>query len=1017
MSNTLNLTYKDSTITLETGRIARQADGAIWASEGDTRILASAVFRKVADPNKDFFPLTVNYQEKFYAVGRIPGSFFRREGRPTERETLLCRLIDRPIRPLFPKDFVNEVQVITTVMSKDAAYETDILALNASSAAVAIAGLPISNLMAACRVGWIDDEIVINPSIEQMAVSRLDMVVAGTKDAILMVESEADQLSEEQMLKALAEAQQCITAYTEQMAGWKVYQDAEKFEIVDTKSDLYDAAKALVEKKLDGLFAKVEGTKHERREQINEFKKMCSVDACNELLPAEDDPKRDELTKLISGICQDLEKKHLRNEILEHQRRVDGRKLDEIRPIDITIGDLPQAHGSAIFTRGETQAIVSATLAGKKSSQLVETLTGVNNDGFMLHYNFPPYSVGETGMMIGPKRREIGHGKLAKRAIAPVMPDIEDQYTLRLVSEITESNGSSSMASVCGSTLAMLDAGIHITANIAGIAMGLVLEGTKFQVLSDILGDEDHLGDMDFKVAGSKDGITALQMDIKIAGVSAEIMTIALEQAKAGRLHILEIMEKVISTPAELSANAPRLATMDIPKQKIGAVIGKSGVNIKAIQNDFGVEVEIADNGTVSIFAQNEETVNQVADFINEIIADLEPGRVYEGEIEEIRNFGIFVVVTGGKSGLIHSSKFPSGVDFEKEYKVGDPINALMEEMDSKGRASFALADYDVPKLVPNTEYAVEVIKLVPSVGAVVRCNDVPVEGLIHISKISSDFIKNIEEHVSVGDQLQAIFEKEFKGRNQFTLIKPNNDGSSGSEGTGSQGESSTESSNDSSDKPAEQTRARREEASNEPVLSAEELAKLVADLNLATGDYHVVKVSRVNNRLGVFVTCKSKEAKGLLHISKITNDYISRANKVIHSDQLMIAQINNVENGPEKLSFSTIGLENVNQSINNNFPFQQTPLTPGSSCLASLSRVDADVIGTLPIVTEDGENVELSVKISNCEEGMDLSAQHYWIIYHEEKDGVHMGQVILIDGEPLSHTTVEELAVESNPS
>ena len=589
--------FGDQQVTLETGQIARQANGAVMVRMGGTVVQVTAVGRREADPGRPFFPLTVNYQEKFYAAGRIPGGFFKREGRPTEKETLTCRLIDRPIRPLFPKGFMNEVQVIATLMSSDTEIDGDIPALIGTSAALALSGMPFNGPIGAARVGYIDGSYVLNPTATQLKDSALDLVVAGTENAVLMVESEANLLSEDIMLGAVTfghEASKAVVQAVRELAE-EVGVEAWDWEAPQADEALAARVSDAATAGLTNAYAIAD--KMQRRDAIAEVKKSVIESLCDEEdenAPSEGD---------VSGAFSKLEKTLVREHILSGNPRIDGRDLSTVRPISVECGLLPRTHGSALFTRGETQAIVATTLGTGRDAQIIDAVTGEYKDPFMLHYNFPPFCVGETGFMSGPKRREIGHGRLARRGVAAVLPTIEDfPYVMRVVSEITESNGSSSMASVCGTSLSLMDAGVPVKAPVAGIAMGLIKEGDRFAVLSDILGDEDHLGDMDFKVAGTQEGITALQMDIKIEGINEEIMKIALAQAKDGRDFILGEMNKVISEPrSEMSEYAPRLMTIKVHPDKIRDVIGKGGVTIRSITEETGCTIDIADDGTVTI--------------------------------------------------------------------------------------------------------------------------------------------------------------------------------------------------------------------------------------------------------------------------------------------------------------------------------------------------------------------------------------------------------------------------------
>ena len=681
--------YGDQEVTLETGQIARQASGSVMVSMGDTRVLVTVVGRKEADPGRPFFPLTVNYQEKFYAAGRIPGGFFKREGRPTEHETLICRLIDRPIRPLFPKGFMNEVQVIATLMSSNPDINGDIPALIGTSAALALSGMPFNGPIGAARVGFINGDYVLNPTATQLEDSDLDLVVAGTESAVLMVESEAKLLSEDVMLGAVTfghDAAKTVVQAVKELAE-EVGVESWGWAAPEVDADL--AAKVEAAAK-DGLVAAYTiADKMQRRDAIGEVKKALVESLCD----AEDEnaPSKED----VSGAFSKLEKGLVREHILSGNPRIDGRELNTVRPISVECGVLPRAHGSALFTRGETQAIVATTLGTGRDSQIIDAVNGEYKDPFMLHYNFAPFCVGETGFMSGPKRREIGHGRLARRGVAAVLPTIEDfPYVIRVVSEITESNGSSSMASVCGTSLALMDAGVPVKAPVAGIAMGLIKEGDRFAVLSDILGDEDHLGDMDFKVAGTEEGITALQMDIKIEGINEEIMQIALAQAKEGRDFILGEMNKVLSsTRSEMSEYAPRLMTIKVHPDKIRDVIGKGGVTIRAITEETGCTIDIADDGTVTIASVNKEAADDARKRIEQITADIEPGQVFEGKVIKIMNFGAFVSLTPGRDGLVHISQLSEErvENVTDVVKEGDMVKVKVLEVDKQGRIRLSM--------------------------------------------------------------------------------------------------------------------------------------------------------------------------------------------------------------------------------------------------------------------------------------------------------------------------------------
>ena len=648
-STSVEFHYGNKLVKLETNKVARQATAAVVVTIDDLVVLTTVVAKKEADPGKDFFPLAVFYQEKFYATGVIPGGFFKREARPTERETLTSRLIDRPIRPLFPEEFKNEVQVFSTVMSSGKDQNPDIAAMIGASAALCVAGVPFDGPMGAARVGFIDGNYVLNPTFAELEESYLDMVVAGTEQAVLMVESEAKELNEDLMLGAVLfghqEMQAVINACKElkDKAGkedWVITPDEESPKYYSELQEKYtDQIKNAFTIKL----------KSERSEAISKIRE----DIVNSYSEADDI----QLGKVL-GAFKNLEKDIVRQNILSNQPRIDGRDTDTVRPIFIETDVLPSAHGSSLFTRGETQAIVVATLGSSRDAQRIEAIEGQGTDNFMLHYNFPAYSVGEIGMPMGPKRREIGHGNLAKRAIKAVLPDVTDfGYTMRVVSEITESNGSSSMASVCGTSLSLMDAGVPISSPVAGIAMGLIKEGDDFAVLTDILGDEDHLGDMDFKVAGTETGITALQMDIKIQGINEPIMEVALTKAKAARTHILGIMNEAISAPKDLSENAPAMKTFMVDKDKIKEIIGKGGAVIKSMQEETGATVDIDDDGTVSVFGQNQSSMKACLEIIEGILEEPELDKVYKGTVVKIVDFGAFVNILPGKDGLLHISE------------------------------------------------------------------------------------------------------------------------------------------------------------------------------------------------------------------------------------------------------------------------------------------------------------------------------------------------------------------------
>ena len=648
-STSVEFQYGNQTVKLETNKVARQATAAVVVTIGDLVVLTTVVAKKEADPKKDFFPLAVFYQEKFYSTGVIPGGFFKREARPTERETLTSRLIDRPIRPLFPEGFKNEVQIFCTVMSSGKDQNPDIAAMIGASAALCVAGVPFDGPMGAARVGFIDGNYVLNPSFEQQETSYLDMVVAGTEKAVLMVESEANELNEDLMLGAVLYGHQEMQAVINACLELKDKAGKEDWVIsADEETPVYYSE--LTEKYTNQITeAFTIKDKSERSSAISSIKE--------DIVNSYPDADEIQLGKVL-GAFKNLEKDIVRKNILSNQPRIDGRDTDTVRPIFIETDVLPSAHGSSLFTRGETQAIVVATLGSSRDAQRIEAIEGQGTDNFMLHYNFPAYSVGEIGMPMGPKRREIGHGNLAKRAIKAVLPDVTDfGYTMRVVSEITESNGSSSMASVCGTSLSLMDAGVPISSPVAGIAMGLIKEGDDFAVLTDILGDEDHLGDMDFKVAGTENGITALQMDIKIQGITADIMESALTKAKTAIHHILGIMNEAIASPKELSENAPAMKTFMVDKDKIKEIIGKGGAVIKGMQEKTGATVDVEDDGTVSVFGQNQSSMQECLEIIEGILEEPELDKVYKGPVVKIVDFGAFVNILPGKDGLLHISE------------------------------------------------------------------------------------------------------------------------------------------------------------------------------------------------------------------------------------------------------------------------------------------------------------------------------------------------------------------------
>ena len=681
--------YGSETVTLQTGEIARQASAAIVASMGDTVVLVTVVGRKEANPGQSFFPLTINYQEKTYAAGKIPGGFFKREGRPSESETLICRLIDRPLRPLFPKGFMNEVQVIATVMSLDPEISADIPALIGASAALACSGIPFAGPVGAAKVGYIDGEYVLNPSTTQMESTALDLVVAGTDQAVLMVESEADQLSESTMLDAVMfgheQLQTAITAI-KQLAN-EVNATPWDWKAPEADTDLAQKVDAAVRSDLTAAYQIAE-------KQVRQDAVSAAKDKAVEALAAADGADGYSAGD-VKGAFSKLEKEIVCGRIIAGEPRIDGRTTDKVRQITVQTGVLPRSHGSAVFTRGETQAIVASTLGTTRDAQIIDALSGETRMAFMLHYNFPPYSVGETGFVGSPKRREIGHGKLAKRGVQAVMPSDEDfPYTIRVVSEITESNGSSSMASVCGTSLSLMDAGVPLKAPVAGIAMGLIKEGDDYAVLSDILGDEDHLGDMDFKVAGSESGITALQMDIKIDGITREIMEKALAQAKDGRIHILGEMAKVLAEPrGDLSEHAPRFITLKINPEKIAAVIGKGGAVIRALTEETGATIDIGDDGLIKIASSDRTAGEEAKRRIELITADIEVGTIYEGKVQKIMDFGAFVNILPGKDGLVHISQISEQrvQNVADELSEGQVVKVKVLEVDKQGRIRLSM--------------------------------------------------------------------------------------------------------------------------------------------------------------------------------------------------------------------------------------------------------------------------------------------------------------------------------------
>ncbi|HEV7353145.1 MAG TPA: polyribonucleotide nucleotidyltransferase [Brevundimonas sp.] len=661
-------------LTLETGRMARQADGSVVATYGETVVLATVVYARQPKPGQDFFPLTVNYQEKTFAAGKIPGGYFKREGRPSEKETLVSRLIDRPIRPLFVKGFKNEVQVVCTVLQHDMENDPDVVAMVGASAALTLSGVPFMGPIGGARVALIDGEYVLNPTVAQMEESELDLVVAGTQDALMMVESEAKELSEEKMLGALMFAHKGMQPVIDAIVELAEHAAKEPFDFQpEDVSDAVAAIKALVGEDIKAAYALT--GKHDRRDAVSAAKKK----AAEKLVASEANPTGFDATKFGTAF-KECEADVLRRDIIENSHRVDGRALDKVRQIVSEVGVLPRTHGSALFTRGETQALVVATLGTGEDEQYVDALQGTYKESFLLHYNFPPYSVGEAGRMGSPGRREIGHGKLAWRAIRPMLPSKEEfPYTIRLVSEITESNGSSSMATVCGSSLALMDAGVPLARPVSGIAMGLILEPSgEFAILSDILGDEDHLGDMDFKVAGTELGITSLQMDIKVPGITEEIMRKALTQASAGRLHILGEMSKAMDAPrTELGEFAPKIEAIKIPVDKIREVIGSGGKVIREIVEKTGAKIDIQDDGTIKIAANDQEKIDAAKNWINSIAAEPEVGTIYTGKVVKVVDFGAFVNFFGARDGLVHVSQMAL-------ERVANPADVVSEGQEVK---------------------------------------------------------------------------------------------------------------------------------------------------------------------------------------------------------------------------------------------------------------------------------------------------------------------------------------------
>ena len=690
---TVSIEWAGRTLTLETGGMARQADGAVFATYGDTKLLATVCFGKEARPGQSFFPLTVNYMEKFYAAGKIPGGYFKREGRPTERETLISRLTDRPIRPLFPKGFRNEVQVVITVLQHDLENEPDIIGMIAASAALTISGAPFMGPIGAARVGLIDGDYVLNPTLQELEESELDLVVAGTEDAVMMVESQADELTEEQMLGGVMFAHESCQDVIDAIIELAEMSAKEPFEFIvpdldDEKKDVKKAA----EKGIKAAYKLKD--KMERQAALREAKSAAKA----KLVASDSNPLG--MNESVFDDCfKAVESATVRSSVIKTKKRIDGRKLDQVRPIESQAGLLERTHGSALFTRGETQALCVATLGTSDDEQFVDQLTGTIKNKFLLHYNFPPYSVGEAGRMGGTSRREHGHGKLAWRALQAVLPTPEDfPYTIRLVSEIMESNGSSSMATVCGCSLAMMDAGVPLKRPVSGIAMGLIKEGKDIAVLSDILGDEDHLGDMDFKVAGTSEGITSLQMDIKIAGISEEIMTTALEQANAGRLHILGEMNKGLAeSREEVGEFAPRIETMKIPVDKIRDVIGTGGKVIREIVDTTGARVSVEDDGTIKIASTDKKSIDAAREWIHGLTADPEVNAIYKGKVVKVVDFGAFVNFFGKKDGLVHVSQIkPERVNHPSDFlEEGQEVYVKLMGFDNRGKVRLSMKFVD----------------------------------------------------------------------------------------------------------------------------------------------------------------------------------------------------------------------------------------------------------------------------------------------------------------------------------
>src|SRR5690554_103779 len=692
VAHTKTFEFGDKTVVLETGRIARQADGAVLATIGDTQVLATVVAARSVKEGQDFFPLSVHYQEKMYAAGRIPGGYLKRESRPSEKETLTSRLIDRPIRPLFPNGFMNEVQVVLTVMSADKENDPDICAMLATSAALSISGIPFNGPIGAARVGFTDEEgYTLNPTYSQLETSLLNMVVAGTKDAVLMVESEADELTEDEMLGGVLFAHQAFQTAITAIGEWATELNVQTWEwsAPARNEELYAAVKAETAEAISAAY-----TVSDKQERNTKLKEISNA-AVEKLAATEEKEGFDKGD--IKDTLEALKSEIVRQQIIDGKPRIDGRDNDTVRALSIETGVLAKTHGSALFTRGETQAIVAATLGSARDAQMVDFLHGLTDDPFMFHYNFPPYSVGETGRLGAPGRREIGHGRLARRGIQAMMPTLEEfPYTIRIVSEITESNGSSSMASVCGASLALMDAGVPMKAPVAGIAIGLVKDDDGFAVLTDILGDEDHLGDMDFKVAGTGEGVTALQMDIKIEGINEEIMEQALQQALEARLNILEQMNAVIGqSRTEVSENAPSMATIKIDPEKIRDVIGKGGATIRGICDETGASIDLDDDGNVKIYAADAAAAQAAVNRVKEITAEIEVGAIYKGRVERIVDFGAFVNILPGKDGLVHISQISERriENVTDELSEGQEVLVKVLDVDNRGRVKLSMKE------------------------------------------------------------------------------------------------------------------------------------------------------------------------------------------------------------------------------------------------------------------------------------------------------------------------------------